>query len=348
VTRLGRAAARHSAPAIVVKRLAAIIFVMWGVATIVFFITRVLPGNPVALFAGPIASPAALAGTRIRLGLDKSIWVQYGIFMKDLVSGNLGVSYSTGAPVLVDLRTRLPATLELVTLAFVIGVALSIGSAAMAASRPGSLADRVVRAGTLLGVAVPIFWLGLIFLLVFWRDLGWAPPPTGQLGLATTPPPTVTGFVLVDSLLEGDLATFGNALGHLVLPVMTLAILVWAPLTRVLRAKMVEVLDSEYLLGARALGVPLRTRLLVDALKTAAIPAIPVAASIFGFLIGGDVFVERSFSWPGVGLYAFTAIGNSDYPAIEGFVLGATLFYVIAFLTADLIASRLDPRLRAR
>jgi ABC-type dipeptide/oligopeptide/nickel transport system permease component len=321
---------------------------MWGVATIVFFITRVLPGNPVALFAGPIASPAALAGTRIRLGLDKSIWVQYGIFMKDLVSGNLGVSYSTGAPVLDDLRSRLPATLELVTFACVIGGGLAIVSAAMAASRPGGLVDRIVRGATLLGVAVPIFWLGLILLLVFWRDLGWAPAPTGQLGLAATPPPTVTGFLLVDSLLARDLTAFRDAVAHLVLPVLTLAILVWAPLTRVLRAKMVEVLDSEYLLGARALGVPLHTRLFVDALKTAAIPVIPVAASVFGFLIGGDVFVEKVFSWPGVGLYASTAIGNSDYPAIEGFVLAATLLYVLAFLGADLIANRLDVRLRER
>jgi ABC-type dipeptide/oligopeptide/nickel transport system permease component len=346
--RRGRLRARHSVPATVAKGLATLAFVMWGVATIVFFITRVLPGNPVALFAGPIASPAALAGTKIRLGLDKSIWVQYGVFMKDLVSGNLGLSYSTGAPVLNDLRSRLPATLELVTFAFVIGVGLSIVSAAMAASRRGGLVDRIVRGATLLGMAVPIFSLGLIFLLVFWRDLGWAPAPTGQLGIAATPPPTVTGFLLVDSVLAGDLATFGDALGHLVLPVLTLAIIVWAPLTRVLRVTMVEALDSDYLLGARALGVPLRTRLFVDALKTAAIPVIPVAASIFGFLIGGDVFVEKIFSWPGVGLYAFTAIGNSDYPAIEGFVLAATLVYVLAFLGADLLGKRLDVRLRAQ
>jgi peptide/nickel transport system permease protein len=333
---------------IAAKGLARILFVMWGVATMVFFITRVLPGDPVALFAGPIPSHAALAGTRIRLGLDKSIWVQYGIFMKDLVSGNLGLSFSTGAPVLDDLRSRLPATLELVTFAFVIGAGLSIVSAAMAASRPGGVVDRIVRVATLLGVAVPVFWLGLIFLLVFWRDLGWAPAPTGQLGIASTPPPAVTGFLLVDCLLAGDLANFGDALAHLVLPVLTLAIIVWAPLTRVLRAKMVEVLDSEYLLGARALGVPLQTRLFVDTLKTAAIPVIPVAASVFGFLIGGDVFVEKIFSWPGVGLYAFTAIGHSDYPAIEGFVLAATLFYVLAFLAADLVADRLDVRSRAR
>ena len=346
MTRRGRAAA--TAPAILAKTLARIVFVMWGAATIVFFITRVLPGDPVALFAGPIPSHAALAGTRIRLGLDRSVWVQYGMFLKDLLSGNLGLSYSTGAPVLDDLRSRLPATLELVTFAFVIGAALSVGCAAVAASRPGGLVDRIVRGATLLGIAVPIFWLGLIFLLVFWRDLGWAPAPTGQLGVAATPPPTVTGFLLIDSLLAGDLATFGDAFAHLVLPGLTLAILVWAPLTRVLRAKMVEVLDSEYLLAARAFGVPVRTRLFVDALKVAAIPVIPVAASIFGFLIGGDVFVERIFSWPGVGLYAFTAIGNSDYPAIEGFVLAATLFYVLAFLAADLLATRLDVRLRER
>jgi peptide/nickel transport system permease protein len=334
VTRWGRAAARRRVPKTLVKALAKIVFLVWGVATIVFFITRVLPGNPVALFAGPIPTHAALAGTRVRLGLDKSILTQYRIFVQHLLSGNLGISYSTGAPVLNDLRTRLPATLELVIVAFVVGVALSIGSAAIAASRPGGIVDRIIRGATLLGVAIPIFWLGLIFLLVFWKDLGWAPAPTGQLGIITTPPRTVTGF--------------GDAVTHLVLPVLTLSLFVWAPLTRVLRAKMLEVLDSDYLLGARALGIPVRTRLFVDALKPAVIPVIPVAATSFGFLIGGDVFVERIYSWPGLGLYAFTAIGNSDYPAIEGFVLVAALVYAIAFLAADLLSSRLDVRLKPR
>ena len=295
-----------------------------------------------------ISGPAALAGTRTRLGLDKGIWVQYRIFIRDLASGHLGVSYATGAPVLNDLRSRLPATLELVAIAFTIGVALSVLCAAMAASRPGGLIDWIVRGFSLLGVAVPIFWLGLAFLLLFWRHLGWAPAPTGQLDIASIPPPPVTGFLLLDALWAGDFATFGDALAHLVLPVLTLAILVWAPLTRVLRAKMAKVLGSEYMLGARALGVPLHTRLFVDSLRPAAIPVIPVAASVFGFLIGGDVFVERIFSWPGVGLYAFRAIGNSDYPAIQGFVLGASLFYALAFLMAELLVNRLDVRLRGR
>jgi peptide/nickel transport system permease protein len=149
-------------------------------------------------------------------------------------------------------------------------------------------------------------------------------------------------------LLAGNFTTFGDALAHLVLPVLTLAIVVSAPLTRILRSKMVEVLDSEYLVGARALGVPLRTRLFVDALKNAAIPVLPVAASSFGYLIGGDVFVEKIFSWPGIGLYAVNAISNSDYPSIEGFVLVATLIYVLAFLLTDVLTGWLDVRIRER
>src|SRR5262249_25261209 len=230
--------------------------------------------------------------------------------------------------------------------AFVISVLLSVGLAAIAAARPGRTVDVLVRGWTLAGVAIPTFWLGLLLLLLFWRTLHVVPSPTGRLGILTTPPPRVTGFYLVDSLLAGDINTFQAAVGHLILPVACLVIVVSAPLARVLRASMVEVLGSDYLLGAQALGIPRRTRLFKDGLKNAVIPVLPVWASAFGYLIGGAVFVEKIYSWPGVGLYAVNAIGNSDYPAILGFVLVATIIYLLAFLAADILTHVLDPRVR--
>jgi peptide/nickel transport system permease protein len=329
-----------------VLRLGLAVVVLWGVVTIVFFVSRVLPGDPAALLSGPVADPKTLHDTEIRLGLNKGVAVQYGIYMRDLVTGHFGTSFSTGRSVASDLVGRLPATLELILLAFVISVGLSVALAAMAAARPGGIVDVLVRGWTLAGVAIPTFWLGLLLILLFWRTLHLVPSPTGRLGILTSPPHKVTGSYLIDSLLAGDTAAFRDALGHLILPVATLVVVVSAPLTRILRASMVEVLNSDYILGARALGIPLRTRLFKDALKNAVIPVIPVWASALGYLIGGAVFVEKIFSWPGVGLYAVSAIANSDYPAILGFVLVAAVMYVLAFLVADLLTSLLDPRVR--
>jgi ABC-type dipeptide/oligopeptide/nickel transport system permease component len=328
------------------RRLILALIVLWGVVTIVFFISRVLPGNPVALLSGPVANPQTLHDTTIRLGLDKGVATQYGIYMRDLATGNLGTSFTTGRSVTSDILSRLPATLELIIPAFVISVLLSVGLAAVAAARPGGVIDVLVRGWTLAGVAIPTFWLGLLLLLLFWRTFHVVPSPTGQLGILTTPPPRVTGFYVIDALLAGDVAAFWDAVEHLILPVTCLVVVVSAPLARVLRASMVEVLDSDYLLGARALGIPTRTLLFKDALKNAVIPVLPVWASAFGYLIGGAVFVEAIYSWPGIGLYAVNAIGNSDYPAILGFVLVATVIYLLAFLAADILTHALDPRTR--
>lgn len=327
-------------------RLLLALIVLWGVVTIVFFVSRVLPGNPVALLSGPVANPRTLHDTTIRLGLDKGIATQYRIYLGNLVTGNLGTSFTTGRSVTSDILTRLPATLELIIPAFVLSVLLSVGLASAAAVRPGRVVDVVVRGWTLAGVAIPTFWLGLLLMLLFWRTLHVVPAPTGRLGILTTPPPSVTGFYVIDSLLAGDLTAFRDAVGHLILPVACLVIVVSAPLTRILRASMVEVLGSDYLLAARALGVPARTRLFKDALKNATVPVLPVWASAFGYLIGGAVFVETIYSWPGIGLYAVTAIASSDYPAILGFVLVATIIYLLAFLAADVLTHALDPRVR--
>ena len=327
-------------------RLLLALVVLWGVVTIVFFISRVLPGNPAALLSGPVANPHSLHDTSIRLGLNKGLATQYGIYLRDLVTGNLGTSFTTGRSVGSDILSRLPATLELIIPAFVLSVLLSVGLAATAAARPGGIIDVLVRGFTLAGVAIPTFWLGLLLLLLFWRTLHLVPAPTGQLGILTTPPPRVTGFVAIDALLAGDMTAFQDAVGHLILPVACLVIVVSAPLARILRASMVEVLDSDYMLGARAVGIPTRTRLFKDGLKNALIPVLPVWASAFGYLIGGAVFVEEIYSWPGIGLYAVNAIANSDYPAILGFVLVATIIYLLAFLVADILTHALDPRVR--
>ncbi len=225
-----------------------------GVVIVTFLLTRALPGDPAAYFAGPAATPQAIEEVRAKLGLDKPLVVQFGHYVVDLVHGNLGNSLTTGLPVATELHNRLPASAELTLLGLIVSIVIAVPLGILAATRPNSLIDHGCRIVSTLGVSLPVFFTGLILVYVFYYLLGWAPAPLGRLDVFFTPPPTVTGFYLIDSLIGGQGETFVAALKQLILPALTLGIFSLAPIARMTRASMLAVLSSDFVRTARALG----------------------------------------------------------------------------------------------
>jgi peptide/nickel transport system permease protein len=331
---------------LIVRRLLLMVPSVFGVLAITFVITHVLPTNPVYLMLGPQASRAAAAELTRQLGYNQPVLVQFGDYLGQLVHGNLGFAWHTSDPVAFDLRARLPATLELIIVAMILAVPLSIVLGVIGARAQGRWPDGLVRVASLLGVAVPDFWLGLllIFFLSFRAHL--FPPPMGQISFSVPAPTGPTGLLLLDSLLAGNLPAFWSALGHVFLPALTLAIGAIAPLTRITRSSMIEVLRSDYIRFSRSLGIAGSRLYYRYGLRNGVIPTVTLTGVIFGYLVGGDVLVEKIFAWPGVGLYAVDSIQYSDYAAIQGFVLVAALLYLTLFLIVDIVYGILDPRVQ--
>jgi ABC-type dipeptide/oligopeptide/nickel transport system permease component len=331
---------------VVLGRLALLAPVLLGIASLTFLVARVLPADPAAVIAGPLADAQSVASIRAQLGLDQPLWRQYVAFLVDLGHGNLGYAWTTRNPVQDDLLSHLGPTLELVLVSFVLAVAVGIPLgiwAAIARDRPP---DHVARLINLLGVSVPQFWLGLILIYVFFFVLRIAPAPIGRLPLSVTPPTAVTGLYLVDSLLSLDLATFWMSLRQMLLPALTLSLAIIAPITRMVRGSMLEVLGADYIRAARAFGLPSMYIYFVYALRNAMLPVLTLTATLFGNLVGGAVVVEHIFAWPGLGAYAATAAIRSDYSAVQGFVILTAAAYVLVFLVVDLLYLAIDPRTR--
>jgi len=317
-----------------------------GVMVVTFVLTRALPGDPAAYFAGPAATPEAVAEVRHALGLDRSLAAQFATYAGDLARGNLGHSVTTGQPVLTELAARLPASLELVAAALLFAAAVSIPLGVLAATRPGSWIDHACRALATAGVSLPTFFTGLLLAYVFYFLLGWAPPPTGRLDAAFSPPPAFTGFYLIDSLAAGDPELFAAALAQLVLPALTLGLFVIAPITRMTRASMLGVLAAEFVRTARAAGLSRGTILIRYALRNALLPVLTTLGMVFSFLLGSSILVEKVFAWPGVGSYALEALVASDYAPVQGFVLMMAILYLLLNLAVDLAYVAVDPRVR--
>jgi peptide/nickel transport system permease protein len=315
-----------------------------GVIIVTFLLTRALPGDPAAYFAGPAATPEAIEQVRKSLGLDRSLVHQFALYTKDLLNGDLGSSLSTGQPVLRELATRLPASLELTLCALFIAVAVAIPLGVLAATRPGSGIDHLCRIVATVGVSLPTFFTGLLLAYVFYFLLGIAPSPLGRLDVSFSSPPTVTGFYLVDSLLDGDLELFRAAAAQLVLPAVTLALFVMAPLMRMTRASMLGVLSSDFIRTARASGLPRSKVLYAYAFRNALLPIITTLGMVFSFLLGSNVLVEKVFAWPGIGSYVIEALVASDYAPVQGFVLTMALLYVALNLAIDVVYGLIDPR----
>jgi ABC-type dipeptide/oligopeptide/nickel transport system permease component len=315
-----------------------------GVVVVTFVLTRALPGDPAAYFAGPAATKEAVEEVRHALGLDRSLLAQFGVYLRELAAGDLGNSVSTGQPVVWELVTRLPASLELALSALLFATIVAIPLGVLAATRPGSWVDHVCRIVATAGVSLPTFFTGLLLAYIFYYLLGWAPPPTGRLDATFSSPPAVTGFYLVDSVLSGDPEVFFASLRQLALPALTLGLFVVAPISRMTRASMLGVLSSEFVRTARSSGLAEGKILFVYALRNALLPVITTLGMVFSFLLGSSILVEKVFAWPGIGSYALEALVASDYAPVQGFVLMMAALYLVLNLAIDVAYGLVDPR----
>ena len=319
--------------------------VIVGVVIISFVLTRALPGDPAAYFAGAAADEDSIAEIRIALGLDKPLLQQFFIYVKDLLNGDLGQSLSTGQAVLADLTQRLPASLELTLCALLLSCLVSIPLGVLAATRPGSIVDHACRILVTAGVSLPTFFTGILLIYIFYYLLGVAPSPIGRLDFVYLDPPKITGFYLIDAAIDKDLETWTGALKQLVLPVVTLALFTLAPIARMTRASMISALSSDFIRTARAAGLSRKHVLFRYALRNALLPVLTTLGMVFSFTLGANVLVEKVFAWPGIGSYAVEALVVSDYAAVQGFVLAMALLFVALNLIIDICYALIDPRI---
>jgi peptide/nickel transport system permease protein len=327
------------------RRLVFMVFVLWGVTLMTFFLSRVAPGDPARLIAGPHANAVAVAHIRDIYGLDRPLIVQYGHYMGDLVHGRLGTSFVTRRSVDADLRSFLPATVELSLYALLIGSIIGVLVGVVAATRRGSSLDSGARFFAIAGLSMPAFWLALLFQLIFYSRLRWL-PFGGRLATGAVPPRSITGLYTIDSLLTARWGAFADAVKHLILPVLTLALAEIGLMARIVRTSLLEVLGEDYIRTARAKGLSGRRTLIRHALRNALLPAVTVLGLEFGLLAGGVFLVETIFAWPGIGRYAYDAIRASDYNATMGVTLVVALIYVGINLVVDIVYLYLDPRIR--
>jgi peptide/nickel transport system permease protein len=332
----------------VVTRVLLVVPTLLGVTVITFALTYILPGNPALVKAGPLATPEHIREMERRMGLDQPVAVQYWRYVTGLVRGDLGESQTTGRPVLEDLVQRVPATLELTLASLLVALGIGIPLGVVAAVRRDGWLDHTSRLVGVAGVAMPTFWTGLLALYVFFYLLGVAAAPLGRLGPGLSPPPAVTGLYTVDALLARDWRVLGSCLHQLALPALVLGFSVMAPLTRMVRATMLEVLESDYVKAAWAAGLPRRTIVYGDALRNCMIPVITLVGVAFGFLMAGNVVVESVFAWPGIGNYAVASMMSKDSGPIQSFVLFVAVVYVLVNLLVDLAYGFVDPRIRLR
>jgi ABC-type dipeptide/oligopeptide/nickel transport system permease component len=328
------------------RRLGITLFSIAAVIVITFALTRLLPGDTAAYFAGPAATEAAIQEVRVKLGLDRPKYEQFVRYVQDLSRGDFGQSLTTGQPVIRDLASRLPASAELTLAGLIVSILIAIPLGVLAAVKEGSAIDHVSRVIATAGVSLPVFFTGLLLAYFFYFILGWAPAPLGRLDIIYSSPPHVTGFYLIDSLIARDLEVFWAALKQLILPAATLAIFSLAPITRMTRASMLAVLSSDFVRTARASGLSTRKVILTYAFRNALLPVITTLGMVFSFLLGANVLVEKVFAWPGIGSYAVEALIASDFAPVQGFVLVMAVLYVLLNLMIDLLYGVIDPRVR--
>ena len=296
--------------------------------------------------AGPLVSPEVVKELEKEMGLDQPFWVQYGRYVGGVLHGDLGNSASTGRPVLEDFRQRLPATFELTLASLLIALAVGIPLGVQSAVHRDTAIDHIGRIVGVAGVAMPTFWTGLLALYFFFYLLGVAPPPLGRLGSGIEPPAAITGLYTVDSLLTGNWKALGSSLHQLMLPAFTLGLSVMAPIARMVRSTMLEILESDYIKSAWAAGIPRRQVIYGDALTNALIPVITILGIVFGFLMAGNAVVESVFAWPGIGNYAITSLMTKDSGPIQSFVLFVAVLYVAVNFAIDMVYGLIDPRIR--
>ena len=329
------------------KRLVYLVIMLIGVATLVFILTKLIPGDPVTanLSQRALSDPEIVAAYKLRYGLDKPLITQYLYYMRNLIQLDLGTSIRTGNGVLAELGRCFPATIVLALWSIVIASALGVFFGIISAIRRNSVIDQVVRAISVTGVSVPSFWLALLVLFFFYYKLHLMPGP-GRLGTGFVPPVTVTGLYVIDALLEGDLPKTVDAIRHLILPSCVLAAFTMGLITRTTRSNLLDVMSTDYIRTARAKGLS-RSRLIVrHALGNALIPVLTVIGLGLGNLLGGMVLVETIFNWPGVGQFAYQSVMSADFPAIIGVALLIALNYMVINTVVDILYGVIDPRVR--
>jgi peptide/nickel transport system permease protein len=331
---------------LILKRIAAALPVLAGVVVVTFMLTRILPGDPAAYFAGQSDSFAAIEETRRAMGLDAPLPLQFWRYIAALAEGDLGRSFSTGRGVTAEILERLPASLELVGVAMVLGASLAIPLGVWAAVRQGGVVDHAVRLLTTAGVSLPAFFTGLMFIFLFYWWLEWAPSPIGRLDLFSSPPHQVTGFYLVDAALAGDGETWRAAAAQMLLPALSLGLVTLAPIARMTRGAMLAALGADFVRTARAAGLSPRRVLWRYAFPNAILPVLTTLGMVFSYSLGGAVLVEKVFAWPGVGSFALDALMQLDYAPVQGFVLVLGVLYVALNLVVDIALLLADPRLR--
>lgn len=332
----------------ILRRLVLTIPLVIGVTLIAFAISHAVPADPITANLGQkaMSDPAIVAAFEAEWGLDKPVAQQYGIYLINLLQGDMGRSIKSRRAVVDDLRAFLPATIELATAAIFFGVLIGVSLGLFSAVWRNSWLDHVARIVSLLGVSIPVFWLALLALFIFYARLDWAAGP-GRLDVGMTPPPHVTGLFTVDALLAGDWPVFRNALAHLVLPAVVLGSYTTGLITRVTRSAMLEVLGEDYIRTAKAKGLRTRVTVMRHAFRNALIPVITVIGFSYGNLLAGTVLTESIFAWPGIGQYAYRASASLDFPAIMGVSLVIAFIFIIVNLVVDVLYFLLDPRLRA-
>ena len=331
--------------ALVLQRLAWFLPTLLGLLIVTFVISRVIPADPVALVAGEIATPAQVEALRHQLGFDRPLPVQFVGYVGRLIIGDMGTSLYTTRPIVDDLASRLPATIELTLVAMVFSVTVGIPLGVVCALWRNSALDHVLRVITVSGLAIASFWLGIMLQLLFTMRLGWTPLNGRLQGF---PPRGVTGLFLVDAVLTGDGAAFGAALAHLALPAATLAFPALATLVRFTRAGVLEVMQSNFVLYERAMGMPRSVIVWKYILRSALTSTVTQIGLLFGILLAGAVVTETVFDWPGIGTYAVNSIIRSDYNAVMGFTVWAGTIFLMVNLLVDVTHVAIDPRERAK
>ncbi|HVA92034.1 MAG TPA: ABC transporter permease [Chloroflexota bacterium] len=331
-----------------IRRLLLLLPMLLGVTVVAFVVSHIIPGDPAAVNLGQYAmsDPKIVAAYRHQWGLDQPLPVQFVDYLGRLLHGDMGVSQQTHRPVLTDLRDYLPATAELAITAVLISIVVGIPLGVISAVKHRRLPDHLSRLLALMGVSVPVFWLGLVALAVFYVHFSWLPGP-GRLDESLNPPRTITGLFTVDSLLTGNWTDLKSSLDHLILPSVVLSGYSIGLFTRITRAAMLEVLGRHYIRTARAKGLIGWKVILRHALPNALIPTLTSVGLAFANLMTGAVLAEIVFDWPGIGRYAFQAATNLDFPAIMGVTLLIAFTYIMINLVVDILYGLVDPRIRA-
>ncbi|MBF6594762.1 MAG: ABC transporter permease [Thermaceae bacterium] len=328
------------------RRLLGLIPVLLGISLLVFLFLHLIPGDPAVVLLGERATPEQVATLREKMGLNQPLYTQYFLFMRNLLHGDLGNSVFNLLPIREQLASRWPATFELALSSILIAVLVGIPLGILAAVRKNSMADNFSTIFSLVGVSMPVFWLGLLLIYLFAVNLQWL-PPSGRISVeAGASFKTITGFYLLDSIIQGR--SLAEVAAHLILPALTLGTIPLAILTRITRGAMLEVLSQDYVRTARAKGLGERVVIWRHALKNALLPVVTIIGLQFGTLLGGAILTETIFSWPGIGSWIYEGILNRDYPVVQGGVIFVALVFVVVNLVVDLSYALLDPRIQYR